>query len=75
MKHHILRERGRKNEGGEKEMSENKGLEDILQEIDEMIKEKKVFIDPNPISERDLYYCKGFIMACELIRDMLMRIR
>ena len=56
-------------------MSENKRVDDILQEIDEMIKEKKDFIDPNPISEQDLYYSKGFIMACELIRDMLMRIR
>ena len=58
-------------------MSENKGIDDILQEIDEMIKEKEDFKNstPTPLSIEDMHYIWGFTTACEIIRQMLMRIK
>ncbi len=46
-------------------------IEAIIKEIDEMIAEMKQRIDPNPQWERDLYYGKGYIEACEVIKEII----
>jgi len=46
-------------------------IEEILKEIDEMIAEMEQRIDPNPQWERDLYYGKGYIEACKVIKEIL----
>jgi len=46
-------------------------IKSIIKDINEMIAEMKKKIDPNPQWERDLYFGKGYIEACEVIREML----
>ena len=46
-------------------------IKSIIKDINEMIAEMKKKIDPNPQWERDLYFGKGYITACEIIRKML----
>ena len=46
-------------------------IKEIMKEIDEMIAMMKENIDPNPQPERDLYFGKGYITACEVIKEML----
>lgn len=43
----------------------------ILSEIEEMQKEMKARIDPNPQPERDLFFGKGYITACEVIKEII----
>ncbi len=48
--------------------------EKILKNIDEMIAEMKKRIDPNPLPAKELYYGKGYIDACEVIKELIEKI-
>ena len=48
-------------------------IEEIKKEIDEIIAEMKKRIDPNPQPAQDLYFGKGYIAACEVIKEILDR--
>ena len=50
-------------------------IEEIKKEIDEIIAEMKKRIDPNPQPAQDLYFGKGYIAACEVIKEILDRYR